>query len=96
MIRITAAAVCLAALFAGAASAADVTTPKNAQPESLTVGPDGTLILGSASSPKIYRAKKGATTAEVWIDVSSEVPKGTFLGVPGRCPGQHALGLPDQ
>ena len=37
MIRITAAAVCLTALFAGAASAADVTTPKNAQPESLTV-----------------------------------------------------------
>ena len=81
MIRITAAAACLTALFAGTAWAADVVTPKNAQPESLTVGPDGTLILGSASSPKIYRAKKGAMTAEVWIDVSSEVPKGTFLGV---------------
>jgi sugar lactone lactonase YvrE len=81
MIRITTAAVCLSALFAFSATAAEVATPAGAQPESLTVGPDGTVILGSASSPKIYRAKKGAATAEVWIDVSSEVPNGTFLGV---------------
>ncbi len=51
-----------------------------ALPESLTVAHDGTLILGSASSPKIYRAKKGTTTAVVWIDVSKEIPKGAFLG----------------
>ena len=81
MIRITTAAVFLSALFAFSATAAEVTTPAGAQPESLTVAPDGTVILGSASSPKIYRAKKGAATAEVWIDVTSEVPNGTFLGV---------------
>ena len=81
MIRITTAAVFLSALFAFSATAAEVTPPAGAQPESLTVAPDGTVILGSASSPKIYRAKKGAATAEVWIDVTSEVPNGTFLGV---------------
>lgn len=81
MIRIATAAVCLSALFALSAAAAEVSTPTGSQPESLTVGPDGTVIFGSASSPKIYRAKKGAAAAELWIDVSSEVPNGTFLGV---------------
>jgi sugar lactone lactonase YvrE len=75
-------AAAMSALFVfSAAHAAEITTPPGSQPESLTVAPDGTVILGSASSPKIYRAKKGATTAEVWIDVSREVPNGTFLGV---------------
>ena len=64
-------AAAMSALFVfSAAHAAEITTPPGSQPESLTVAPDGTVILGSASSPKIYRAKKGATTAEVWIDVS--------------------------
>ncbi len=95
MIRIAAASVCLTALFAFPAAysdvrAAEVATPPGSQPESLTVGPDGTVILGSASSGKIYRAKKGATTAELWIDVSREIPKGAFLGVLAD-PGSNTL-----
>src|ERR1700733_7066518 len=57
-----------------------VTTDPQSQPESVTVAPDGALILGSASKPVIYRAAKGATKAEVFIDASSEGPV-TFLGV---------------
>ena len=49
--------VCLAAIlaFSAAAAAAEselvVTTDPHAEPESVTVAPDGSLILGSASSP---------------------------------------------
>jgi streptogramin lyase len=77
---------CLA-LASGTATAAiaDVTTPAGAQPESLTVAPDGDVILGSASSPKIYRAKPGAA-ATVWIDVSKDFPQATFLGVLADAP----------
>lgn len=51
------------------------------QPESMAVGPGGVLYVGSASSPFVYRVQPGATTAEKFIDVSSE-PAGTFfLGV---------------
>jgi hypothetical protein len=57
-----------------------VTTDPQSQPESVTVAPDGALILGSASKPVIYRAAKGATKAEVFIDASAEGPV-TFLGV---------------
>ena len=78
------------AAYSNDVQAAEVTTPPGALPESLTVAPDGTLILGSASSPKIYRAKKGTTTAEVWIDVSKEIPKGAFLGVLAD-PGSNTL-----
>jgi hypothetical protein len=57
-----------------------VTTDPRSQPESITVAPDGALILGSMGKPVIYRAAKGATKAEVFIDVSSEGPV-SFLGV---------------
>jgi hypothetical protein len=75
----------LAALFAWACPALAepglvVTTDPQSQPESVTVAPDGALILGSASKPVIYRAAKGETKAEVFIDVSSEGPV-SFLGV---------------
>jgi hypothetical protein len=36
------------------------------------------LIVGSASSPFVYRVRPGSTTAEKFIDVSSE-PAGTFF-----------------
>jgi hypothetical protein len=48
------------------------------QPESLTMAPDGTLIVGSASSPFVYKVRPGSNTAEKFIDVSSE-PAGTFF-----------------
>jgi hypothetical protein len=62
-----------------------VTTDPHSQPESLTVAPDGSLILGSASKPVIYRAAKGDTEAHVFIDTSSEGAV-TFLGVLADAP----------
>ncbi len=51
------------------------------QPESMAVGPGGVLYVGSASSPFIYRVQPGATTAEKFIDLSSEPAVNYFLGV---------------
>ena len=48
------------------------------QPESLTMAPGGVLIVGSASSPFVYKVLPGSTTAEKFIDVSTE-PAGTFF-----------------
>src|SRR6201996_6488996 len=72
----------LIATVAQAAFAADILIGnEKSQPESLTVAPGGVLIVGSASSPYVYKVRPGATTAEKFIDVSTE-PSGTFfLGV---------------
>jgi hypothetical protein len=48
------------------------------QPESLTVAPGGVLIVGSASSPYVYKVRPGSQVAEKFIDASSE-PAGTFF-----------------
>jgi streptogramin lyase len=48
------------------------------QPESLAAAPDGTLIVGSASTPFVYKIRPGSTTPEVFIDASAE-PAGTFF-----------------
>ena len=81
MSRILRAAACLAALagFAPAAYAAEILIhdPKS-QPESLTAAPGGTLIVGSASSPFIYKVKPGTTTAEAFFDASAD-GSGTFF-----------------
>jgi len=50
-------------------------------PESLTVAPGGALIVGSASSPFVYRVRSGSTTAEKFIDVGTEPPGTSFLGM---------------
>src|SRR6201996_2190596 len=76
----------VATLFAApAAQAADpklvVTTDPGSDPESVTVAPDGSLILGSAAKPVIYRAPKGATEGKVFIDVSATDGNVSFLGV---------------
>jgi hypothetical protein len=61
------------------ASAAEVLiVDAKSQPESLTVAPGGVLIVGSASSPFVYRVKSGASTAEKFIDASAE-GEGTFF-----------------
>jgi streptogramin lyase len=54
--------------------------PQKSQPESITIAPNGDLVLGSMGSSKIYRAKKGSEKAEVFIDVSAD-GAGAFLGV---------------
>jgi hypothetical protein len=73
-----AAAIAMLAAAPLAAAPADVvpSDPK-AGPESLAVGPDGTLYLGSISSPVLSRAKPGETTAKPFIDLTSD--KAAFL-----------------
>ena len=51
------------------------------RPESLTVASGGVLIVGSASSPFIYKVRPGSTLAEKFIDVSAEGPGTSFLGM---------------
>ena len=51
------------------------------QPESLTMAPGGVLIVGSASSPFVYKVRPGSSTAEKFIDASAEGPGTFFLGV---------------
>ena len=69
------------AILAGVAQAAFAAeiliVDAKSQPESLTVAPDGTLIVGSASTPFIYKVKPGSTV-EKFVDASSE-PAGTFF-----------------
>ena len=62
----------------GASAQEILIVDSKSQPESLTIAPGGTLIVGSASSPFIYKVRKGATTAEKFVDASSE-PAGTFF-----------------
>jgi sugar lactone lactonase YvrE len=50
-------------------------------PESLAVGPGGVLIVGSASTPFVYKVAAGAASAEKFIDASAEGPGTTFLGM---------------
>jgi hypothetical protein len=51
------------------------------QPESLTVAPGGVLIVGSASSPFVYKVRAGSSTAEKFIDASAEGPGTFFFGM---------------
>jgi sugar lactone lactonase YvrE len=76
---------CCIALLAGltqTAWAADVliNDPKS-QPESLSIAPGGVLIVGSASSPFVYKVSPGASTAEKFIDASAEGPGTFFFGI---------------
>src|ERR1700723_4500991 len=77
-------AICLvlAECFVQAASAAEILiADAKSQPESLTVAPGGVLIVGSASSPFVYKVRPGATTAEKFVDASSEGPGTFFFGM---------------
>jgi hypothetical protein len=77
--RQLAACIVLAICFAQTVSAAEILIgDARSQPESLTVAPGGVVIVGSASSPFVYKVRPGSTTAEKFIDVSDE-PAGTFF-----------------
>lgn len=71
--------------MASVANAITVSVPEKSQPESITVAPNGDLILGSAGSAKIYRAKKGSDKAEVFVDASADGAV-SFLGVLSDAP----------
>jgi hypothetical protein len=85
VIRKFACAASLCALIAPVADALTISVPDKSQPESITVAPNGDLILGSAASAKIYRAKQGTDKAEVFIDAGTEGAV-TFLGVLADAP----------
>ena len=68
--------------LAHTASAAEVLiVDAKSQPESLTVAPGGVLIVGSASTPFIYKVSPGSTTAEKFVDASSEADGTFFFGM---------------
>ena len=81
-VRRLAVSVTLVMIFVQAASAADILiSDAKSQPESLTVAPGGVLIVGSASSPFVYKVRSGSATAEKFIDVSTEGPGTFFFGM---------------
>jgi sugar lactone lactonase YvrE len=73
------------ALFTGlaqAASAAEILiVDDKSQPESLTVAPGGILIVGSASTPFVYKVRPGSTTAEKFVDARVEGAGTFFFGM---------------
>jgi sugar lactone lactonase YvrE len=77
-----AAGVAVMACLSPAAAAAEILIgDSKSQPESLTVAPGGVLIVGSASTPFIYRVRAGATSAEKFVDASAEGPGTFFFGM---------------
>jgi DNA-binding beta-propeller fold protein YncE len=77
-----AACAALVASVAHRASAADILiADAKSQPESLTVAPGGVLIVGSASTPFVYKVRPGATTAEKFVDASAEGAGTFFFGM---------------
>jgi hypothetical protein len=71
-----------AALSTQTAMAAEVLIiDAKSQPESLSAAPDGTLYVGSASTPFVYRVKSGSTTPEKFVDASGEGPGTFFFGM---------------
>src|SRR5262245_10264770 len=77
-----AACVVLMAGVASVAAAADILiADAKSQPESLTMAPGGVLIVGSASSPFIYRVRSGSTVAEKFVDASAEGAGTFFFGM---------------
>jgi sugar lactone lactonase YvrE len=77
-------AVCAALLtgLAQTASASEILiVDAKSQPESLTVAPGGVLIVGSASTPFIYKVRPGSTAVEKFVDASAEEAGTFFFGM---------------
>ena len=64
-----------------AVSAEILIADAKSQPESLTLAPGGVLIVGSASSPFVYKVRPGSTKAEKFIDATAEGPGTFFFGM---------------
>jgi hypothetical protein len=81
-IRRLATCIILLISFAQAAPAAEILIgDAKSQPESMTVAPGGVLIVGSASSPFVYKVRPGSSTAEKFIDATAEGPGTFFFGM---------------
>jgi len=64
------------------ASAAEILiVDDKSQPESLTVAPGGTLFVGSASTPFVYKLSAGSTSPEKFVDASAEGAGTFFFGM---------------
>jgi hypothetical protein len=64
------------------ASAAEILIgDAKSQPESLTMAPGGVLIVGSASTPFVYKVHPGSSAAVKFIDASAEGPGTFFFGM---------------
>jgi sugar lactone lactonase YvrE len=80
--RILAVCIALVASLTQAQSPSEILIgDAKSQPESLTMAPDGVLIVGSASSPFVYKVSPGSSTAEKFIDASAEGPGTFFFGM---------------
>src|ERR1700721_4275556 len=83
-LRVRQLAACVAILtgLVQAASAAEILIGDDkSQPESLTFAPGGILIVGSASTPFIYKVRPGSTTPEKCVRGSAEGPGTFFFGM---------------
>jgi len=81
MLRLAAFALAFLGASVQAATPAELLVhDEKSQPESLTLRPDGALIVGSAGSPYVYLIGKGSTTAERIVDASAEGPGTFFFG----------------
>jgi sugar lactone lactonase YvrE len=79
---LAACAVLFMAIAPAASAQADILIgDAKSSPESLTITPDGVLIVGSASTPFVYKVRAGSSTAEKFIDVSAEGPGTFFFGM---------------
>jgi len=80
--RCLAVSIALVMSFAHTANAADILIgDAKSQPESLTMAPSGVLIVGSASSPFVYKLSPSSSTAEKFIDASAEGAGTFFFGM---------------
>src|SRR3984893_14914425 len=79
-------ALLLTALAQTASAAEILIADAKSQPESLTVAPGGTLIVGSASTPFIYKVRPGSTTVEKFVDASAEGAGTFFFGMLADAP----------
>jgi DNA-binding beta-propeller fold protein YncE len=76
--------VCIALLInlVQAATAAEILiADAKSQPESLTAAPGGVLIVGSASTPFVYKVRPDSATVEKFVDASSEGAGTFFFGM---------------
>src|SRR5271156_1933892 len=80
-LRFAACIAVLTGLEQAAFSAEILIVDDKSQPESLTIAPGGILIVGSASTPFIYKVRPGSTTAEKFVDASAEGAGTFFLGM---------------
>jgi len=79
--RLAACVVLLTGLVQVASAAEVLIVDAKSQPESLTVAPGGLLIVGSASTPYIYKVSPGSNTPEKFVDATSEAAGTFFFGM---------------